>query len=544
MIITLERMAKQENNTAYLPGPVEYTLLIDAYGKSGTVDAIKRAEAVIERLLGNAVDNESSSSSNEAASTMISISPTAQMLNAIMSTYAAIGNVESAEKATTILERMEYLKRFGHSIKPTVHSYSIAISAWAKCAIPEAAEMAEGILNRFMKEYDEVLLLQNEKLFQYEEEIRPNNVVFNSVMDAWASSGSAEAGEKAQALLDRMEGLSRVDKYDIRPDTISYNTCIKAWCNSNLPNSPLMAEQVLSKLETNPQYPKRGNDGDIVIVRPNRFSYNTVINAWAKSQLPESAQHAEALLLRMIRYSKSVPLATPDVVTFSTVLNAIAKSKTVTKKAEKCSTLLQIMINLHENDGSQFMKPNVICYNTVLNACAFSASPGTSESERRQALAVAVRTFNLMRQSGDSNIVDAVSYGNMLKACANLLPPGDQRSAIASRLFASCCADGLVGGMCLDEIRRCMPPSLFLSLLADCGYDTLQRQQRKTYSVTLVELPQKWTRNVASTDMASRQRGSFVKPKLKPLSIREEKKAPYIIRPSLIVEYGASGRDL
>ena len=545
MIITLERMAKQENNTAYLPGPVEYTLLIDAYGKSGTVDAIKRAEAVIERLLGNAVDG-SSSSSNEAASTVISISPTAQMLNAIMSTYAAIGNVESAEKATTILERMEYLKRFGHSIKPTVHSYSIAISAWAKCGIPEAAEMAEGILNRFMKEYDEVLLLlllQNEKLFQYEEEIRPNNVVVNSVMDAWACSGSAEAGEKAQALLHRMEGLSRVEKYNIQPDTISYNTCIKAWCNSNLPNSPIMAEQVLSKLETNPQYPNRGSDGNL-IVRPNRLSYNTVINAWARSQLPESAQRAEALLLRMIRYSKSVPLATPDVATFSTVLNAIAKSKTVKKKAEKCSTLLQIMIDLHEKDGSQFTKPNVICYNTVLNACAFSASPGTSESELRQALAVAVKTFNLMRQGDESNIVDAVSYGNMLKACANLLPPGDQRSAIASRLFTSCCADGLVGGMCLDEIRRCMPPPLFLSLLADCGYDTPQRQQRKVYSVTLVELPQNWTRNVVSTDMASRQRGSFVKPKLKPISIREEKKAPYIIRPSLIVEYGASGRDL
>ena len=93
-----------------------------------------------------------------------------------------------------------------------------------------------------------------------------------------------------------------------------------------------MAEQVLSKLETNPQYPNRGVDGDIVIVRPNRLSYNTVINAWARSQLPESAQRAEALLLRMIRYSKSVPLATPDVVTFSTVLNAIAKSKTVKKR--------------------------------------------------------------------------------------------------------------------------------------------------------------------------------------------------------------------
>ena len=42
-----------------------------------------------------------------------------------------------------------------------------------------------------------------------------------------AQSGSPEAGEKSLALLQRMEVLSRMDKYDVRPDTISYNTCIK-----------------------------------------------------------------------------------------------------------------------------------------------------------------------------------------------------------------------------------------------------------------------------------------------------------------------------
>jgi hypothetical protein len=127
---------------------------------------------VIERLL---VAGDQSNGTN--------VSPTAHMLNAVMSTYASIGNEESAEKASAVLERMEYLKKFGKLVKPTVHSYSIAISAWAKCGSLAAAEKAESILNRLMKDYDEAL--QNDDLVQWEEELTPNNVVFNSVIDAW-----------------------------------------------------------------------------------------------------------------------------------------------------------------------------------------------------------------------------------------------------------------------------------------------------------------------------------------------------------------------
>mmetsp|Transcript_29617 Transcript_29617/g.54654 ORF Transcript_29617/g.54654 Transcript_29617/m.54654 type:complete len:152 (+) Transcript_29617:2-457(+) len=142
---------------------------------------------------------------------------------------------------------------------------------------------------------------------------------------------------------------------------------------------------------------------------------------------------------------------------------------------------------------------------------------------------------------------DAVSYGNMLKCCANLMPPGEQRNAMASRLFKKCCDEGLVGGMCLDEIRRCVPPRAFLPLLADCGYDKPMGQRRKAHSVELHELPRKWTTNVKRGDMASRQRASFVKPKMKPerrTRHPKEKVPPVIRRPGLLVEYGASARDM
>ena len=205
------------------------------------------------------------------------------------------------------------------------------------------------------------------------------------------------------------------------------------------------------------------------------------------------------------------------------------------------------MIELHEDDGSYDTRPNVIVYNTVLNACAFSARG--SEEERRQALQIAVETFNQMR-GGKYVSPDAVSYGNMLKCCANLMPPGDQRTAMASRLFASCCDEGLVGGIALDEIRRSIPPRAFLPLLADCGYDKPIQQRRKAHSVELRELPREWTKNVKRGDMASRQRGSFAKPKPRRQRQhrrrqKEEEKAPPVIRrPGLLFEYGASGRDM
>ena len=249
--------------------------------------------------------------------------------------------------------------------------------------------------------------------------------------------------------------------------------------------------------------------------------------------------------MRMIKTFKSETFATitPDSVTFSSVLNALAKSRTVRFKAEKCLSILNAMVSLHLDEGSFDTKPNIICYNTVLNACAFSAQG--SEEEKRQALTVAVEIFNQMRQ-GKYVSPDAVSYGNMLKCCANLMPQNERRNAMASRLFASCCDEGLVGGMCLDEIRRCLPPHAFFPLLADCGYDTPVRQRRKVYSVELRELPREWTMNVKRGDMVQRQRASFAKPKKHQERRRphEEKTPPVIRRPGMVVEYGASGKDM
>lgn len=105
-----------------------------------------------------------------------------------------------------------------------------------------------------------------------------------------------------------------------------HHIMLPAWCNSNDINAPLKAEELLRKLETNPEYPKRNGT---LVVRPNLLSYNTVIDSWAKSKQLDSAARAEALLTSMLRRYKTEAFSTvkPDVVTFSCVLNALAKSK-------------------------------------------------------------------------------------------------------------------------------------------------------------------------------------------------------------------------
>ena len=162
MLSTLELIAKEENNEDYLPGPKQYTALIDAYTKTNT----RSAEAVIERIMKS------------------DLQLTTIMMNAILGAYVNMGTLEGAKEATAILRRMEYTRDFGGgAIKPNVYSYSLAISAWANCKSLDAAMNAEQILIGLIESYEKAAM--NDCDMTGAEELRPNSVVFNSVIDAW-----------------------------------------------------------------------------------------------------------------------------------------------------------------------------------------------------------------------------------------------------------------------------------------------------------------------------------------------------------------------
>merc|ERR1712127_301778 len=94
--------------------------------------------------------------------------------------------------------------------------------------------------------------------------------------------------------------------------------------------------------------------------------------------------------------------ASPDVQSFTTVIDAFSKSK-FPRKARRAQSLLKRMKDLHE-DGWEGMRPNVYVYAAVLNACAYTFGRG---EEREEALEIGVETYEELRAASgiDTNHV-------------------------------------------------------------------------------------------------------------------------------------------
>ena len=127
------------------------------------------------------------------------------------------------------------------------------------------------------------------------------------------------------------------------------------------------------------------------------------------------------------------------------------------------------------------LAPTQVPFNAILNAAAFSAL-GTPEEERRLAFKTAVATFSLMKKL--SVPPDMITYGNMLKVVANLVPRGNTRTEMGIQLFQSCCQDGLVGDLVWDEARRALPTKVLMNLI---------RVEKPLGAIRRQDLPRSWT---------------------------------------------------
>lgn len=473
----LESMRKAQDDgkdaAGMRPDATTYTAVIDALARSTARDAPVRAEKILFRMMDEAEEAAKCEAAGLPSPEGGAIVPTSITCDAVLNAWARRGSREGAERAEKILARMEALKDkgaegSGASIRPTAYSYATVISAWAHSrGGAEAAEKAEAVMEKMLKDWS--------KRGNDESAVRPNAVVFNAVIDAWSRSGDPRAGTKAVELLDRMERLHEKeggDDDDLRPDVITYNSVINAWSGTaGCADAAKSAEEVFRRLESDES------------AQPNTRTYNSLLKAWGKSRLPGAAAHVDEILQNMIDAAGSGSDVRPDVISFSTALDAWAKSKEV-GKARRARSILDRMVEFHmKNAVDDSAKPNAVCYNAVLNACAFSAS-APDPDERKHALSTAVSTFNDCRTAGFAK-PDSVTYGTMLKCVANLVPVGDMKDRMAAQLFGKCRDDGLVSRMVLAEVQR--------AVSAEAATDLLQSSKAH---LEVSDLPSEWTRNV------------------------------------------------
>jgi hypothetical protein len=423
------------------------------------------------------------------------------------------------------------------------------INGFAKVGSTEAAEKAEALLARMLQkvasERDDLKVngkatkRGGRKSQSMIRAVRPDTVIFNACINCWATSRDSRSGHNALKLLKQMKELAAMEDeegFDTVPDIVTYNTILSAWSHSGDKNAAPQAEKLVKSA--------------IPPEMANTVTWNTVLHAWSQSKLPNAASRAEALLHFMIE-SKN-PAIAPDAYSYSSVMDTIAKSKEP-RKAARVLSWLEVSQDMYEKNRRPALRPTPVQFNTVLNACAFSAL-GTSSEERREALKIAVKTFSSMsmlslsHSSRDAISRDTITYGNMLKCFANLMPPGDVRNRMALQIFQECCDEGLVGFLVWNEVRRAVPVKLLqeaCQLKGQCG------------SLDVRDLPRSWSENnkmeaqqVQKQQHARNRSSQSIKDGTKRMNERKEgkakqlNKAPPMKKVFLVEASFASDKDM
>jgi pentatricopeptide repeat protein len=263
----------------------------------------------------------------------------------------------------------------------------------------------------------------------------PDRVCYNSILHMLSQYPSAhnhrgnfissdEVMQQMNKILSRMEKLSvLLNDKTLMPNVKSYNALIKA-CSLLPEDIGERAENILRELsERSNKNDECENNSDGFIqddvigdnsIAPNIKSFNFAINAWAHDKSIEAPQRAEDLLISLVLNSLS-PLSqngevsitkgvVPDVVTFNTCLNAWSKSDLRDSgwRAEELLEYLLIIsgsrrlnkehqrkerigflkvISTKEDNEALDIYPNVISFNTVINALSRCGDEGMERTE-------------------------------------------------------------------------------------------------------------------------------------------------------------------
>ena len=146
---------------------------------------------------------------------------------------------------------------------------------------------------------------------------------------------------------------------------------ILAWKNSHAPDAPDRAEALLKRL--NDRY-KRGD----IECRPCRVTLNSIIAVWAKCRREGAADRAHQYLCFMMHVAherhddavldrKEADRLMPDAFSFNSCIDAYARSSQP-NAVEKATEVFEMMIRLYQETCNENLKPNVITLTSLRNA--------------------------------------------------------------------------------------------------------------------------------------------------------------------------------
>ena len=427
-------------------------------------------------------------------SSRVSMRPDSVTFNIAINAMAKMETFKGAIQAEKVLDLMFIQHRSSSSIststvKPNSSSFHTVIKAWARCATKPASDTNRNAVKP--SDRAEQLLQLMEQLYEEDpmewRDLKATTLTYNSVLSVFSHSAVQDrtAAERAESILGHMKDLyEATGDTSVKPNNITYDTVIQAWAKSRGCEAPLRAQQLLEHMYE--LYTQRGDKA----LKPGIYTVGSVLHAWSKasSERPDGAQRAQELLEWIQhQHQQNHRLVQPDTVCYLSTMAAWLKSQSCSSldRVKHTHDLLSRMENLCQAGNIQ-SRPNTVCYNIVLNACALCRLQDIGPEEAERIVALAVRTCQQLRESKYCE-ADESTYYWIIKALQNLLPPDEQRMEYFEELFESCRQEGLVSNFVWLAMTDIMPEEWLSTILPNAGgtatstpaYHTLPAAWRK-----------------------------------------------------------------
>ena len=325
-----------------------------------------------------------------------------------------------------MMNRMEMMadKLNDDSWMPNTRTYNLLLMACSRGTNGggvEAEKILQEMLTRSEHLVDEDLGLVKLEGDVDIEDLEENSVVpniksYNAVINAWSHEklgrGPQRAEEILRALLRQVpqSSTSSIDITNhpllsiIYPDVVTFNLTINAWARSELPQAGERAEAILNFMSGKsssksalflPENDMKISLDELNIV-PDVISFNSAINAWCKSGHEEGAYRAQQILDRLLMESGEGGELMPNSISFSTAMNAWAQSSDP-NCGSKAETLFERQLTLYEERNNEVCRPSESSFRVLVSAWCNEAAKSGKEETFDKALKAMVR---MQREGG------------------------------------------------------------------------------------------------------------------------------------------------
>jgi hypothetical protein len=398
-------------------------------------------------------------------------------------------------------------------LQPDNQSYNIVMEAWAKSRDPSASQYVEHLF----KELDS-----------------PDSLSYNALIDAYAyaTQDLPERLEKTQQIWQHMKKLHEKQVPNVKPSIRTVNSVLHAFSRQAQEQPERAIEFARGAMEIlNKQEKEEGEDD-----QPDVMSYTTVMDCWSRvartkyaSTLPQ--EQADALLQKCKERAQAAPTAaererlSPNIYTYTTLLKTWARAMASYSAVEKCDALLDQLFAAADNPStdeisvppvnavactavlqaygrsedpikatkalallkrmrSSNVSPTLVTYNTAVDVCGRTRGTAQQQTAALKIAFAVLKTIELQ----DGMTPNHVTFGTLLHAVAYLMPPSDERNAVAKAVFDKATTGGQVEEVMLRNLQKACDAQVYQRLVnPDNGR-----------SVDFNRLPPSWSRNVRS----------------------------------------------